>query len=53
MFSVSGGRFLARGRARKPNDVPPGIRSRIAAYCRAALNDGAYPVGRFYPDLLD
>ena len=52
MFSVAGGQFLARGTARRHEDVTPEIRARIVAYCQDALQLRSYPAARFYPDLL-
>ena len=51
MFSVTGGQFLARGTARRHEDVTPEIRERILEYCRESLSQSAYPAGRFYADL--
>jgi hypothetical protein len=51
MFSVSGGRFLASGRAARHEDVPSDVRQRVLAYCATSLQDRAYPVQRFYPDI--
>ena len=52
MFSVSGGKFLASGKAARHEDVTPDIRKRILSYCRAALLNSTYPSGRFYPDIV-
>jgi len=51
MFSVWGGRFMARGTEARHEDVTPFIRDRILTYCREALAQGHYPAGRFYPEL--
>jgi hypothetical protein len=51
MFSVTGGKFLASGRASRDEDVTPAIRRRILEYCRLALGESGYPAGRFYEDL--
>ena len=51
MFSVAGGQFLARGAARRQEDVTAEIRARIVACCRDALRSRPYPASRFYPDL--
>ncbi len=51
MFSVAGGRFLARGTTRRHDDVTAETRARIAGYCREALRGRSYPANRFYPDL--
>jgi sulfotransferase family protein len=52
MFSVSGGRFLASGQASRDADVTPEVRARVREFCRAGLAGAAYPVERFYPDLI-
>ena len=51
MFSVSGGEFLASGKAARHEDVTPAVQQRIRDYCRQSLRGSAYPVDRFYPDL--
>lgn len=51
MFSVSGGAFVAGGRASRDADVPPHVRRRIVEYCREGLRESSYPVERFYPDV--
>jgi hypothetical protein len=51
MFSVAGGQFLARGSARRADELTPELRVRIAAYCRQQLRGRSYPIGLFYPDL--
>ena len=52
MFSVAGGQYMASGKAKRHEDVTPGIRQQIIEYCRRAMADGTYPARRFYPDLL-
>jgi len=51
MFSVAGGRFLAKGSAKRDEDIAPVIRAQILDYCRQSLTKSAYPASRFYPDL--
>ncbi len=51
MFSVAGGRFMARGTAARHDDVSPAVRDRILNFCRESLRDAAYPGSRHYPDL--
>jgi len=51
MFSIAGGRFLARGAARQHDDVPASLRQGILDYCRQSLAGASYPASRFYPDL--
>jgi hypothetical protein len=51
MFSVSGGQFLASGKATRHEDTTPEISRRIADYCLDALSTAEYPIARFYPDL--
>jgi len=53
MFSVTSGEYLKSGKASRHEDVAADVRSRILDYCRPALEGGAYPVGRFYPDLAE
>jgi hypothetical protein len=52
MFSVRAGEFLASGKEKRHEDVPPEVRDRILAYCRTSLEGAAYPVSRFYPDVV-
>jgi len=51
MFSVTGGRFMASGKAARHDDVGPEVRERIVAWCREALRGREYPAARYYPDL--
>jgi hypothetical protein len=51
MFSVVGGKFLARGKANRHEDVSVAIRQRILDYCRESLHGSTYPALQFYPDL--
>ena len=53
MFSVTGGHFLAGGKAARHDDVTPAARQRILEFCRASLAGRSYPAARFYPDLAD
>ena len=52
MFSVTGGHFLANGKASRYEDVTPAVRHAIVDYCRKSLFGGSYPVGKFYPDFM-
>jgi hypothetical protein len=53
MFSIASGKFMASGKEKRHEDVTPTGRQRIIAYCREALKESAYPLQRFYPDLVD
>jgi aryl sulfotransferase len=52
MFSVSGGKFLASGKAARHEDVTPAVRQRILDYCREVMSGGQYPLQQFYPDIV-
>jgi len=46
------GSFLKSGASARTGDVGPREQQRIAAFCRERLRNAAYPLGRYYPDLL-
>lgn len=50
MFSVTGGKFMARGTASRHGDVSAALGDRILAYCRESLRDAEYPASLYYPD---
>jgi hypothetical protein len=50
MFSVTGGKFMARGTAARHEDVSAALGDRILTYCRESLRDAEYPASLYYPD---
>ena len=42
--------YFARGTSDRHRDVPDVVRRRIMSWCRGELEDGRFPLDRFYPD---
>lgn len=52
IFSVSGTYFKS-GQANREVDLSEEEKRRILAFCRARLIRSSYPVGKFYPDIVE